>query len=66
MWELLSKIILWVAVSACGGVVLLIFIYLASGIQARAWLGIFEKYFGDKFNKLKKEDDERKEKQFPG
>jgi hypothetical protein len=38
-----------------GVFVLLIIIYLASGIQARAWLDVFDKYFENKFtNKFNK------------
>jgi hypothetical protein len=64
--ELIGKIIIWVAVALGGSIFLLGIVYLASGIQARAWLAVFEKYFEDKFNKLKKEKDERKNEQFPG
>jgi len=60
--ELIGKIILWSAVALGGSIFLLAIVYLASGIQARAWLAVFE----EKLNKLKKESNERKNEQFPG
>jgi len=64
--ELIAKIIVWVAVGLGSCIVLFAIVYLASGIQARAWTAVFEKYFEQKLNKLKKEEDERKDKQFQG
>jgi hypothetical protein len=64
--ELIGKIILWLSVGLGGCILLFAIIYLASGIQARAWLAVMEKYIDQKFNKLKNEEDERKNEQFPG
>ena len=47
MWDILLKI----GTIALVLIVFLIVVYIASGIQAKAWLDVFEKFFYDKFNK---------------
>jgi len=58
---ILKWIIIGVVASAVGSVILFAIVYVASGIQARAWLDVFDKYFNDKFTNLKKDGNERKE-----
>ena len=44
-------IIIGLIASAVGSVVLFAIVYVSSGIQARAWLDVFDKYFSEKFKK---------------
>jgi hypothetical protein len=44
-------IIICLIASAVGSVILFVIVYVASGVQARAWLDVFDKYFSEKFNK---------------
>ena len=50
MWEVIKVIVVYFA----GCVLFLAIVYLASGIQAKAWLDVFDKYFENKFNNFKK------------
>ena len=41
-----------VLLAALSIIVLLIIVYVASGIQMRSWLDILDKYLDDKFNNM--------------
>jgi hypothetical protein len=57
MWEVISKILVWLVGLCVGGVVLMVIIYIASGIQMKGWLDTFNKYSSNKFNNKKQENE---------
>lgn len=50
MWQVIVGILL----GLLGIFILLIAIYIVSGIQAKAWIDVLDKYIGDKLNKKQK------------
>jgi ABC-type multidrug transport system permease subunit len=48
---IIKWIIIGVVASAVGSVILFAIVYVASGIQAKAWLDVFSKFLDDKLKK---------------
>jgi hypothetical protein len=57
LWELIANYLLYIAGGLGIVIVLLLFVYFASGVQAKAWMQVFEKHFKDKTNIKTKENE---------
>jgi hypothetical protein len=47
------------------GVALVVFIYFASKYQMKGWLSGAEKFLTNQYKSIKKEENDKKQKQFP-